>query len=165
MKQTEPAEPGDPATFENPVPDASRENPQLVRPRGPWDALRANKLKYGKDFTKYLFVGILYTFINIFLMWLFIDVLRTGTVLGSVLAVSIIFITKYFAYIWVGFMVKGFLKYSLVTGLMSIVNVALMWLFVDILKIPTVLSSTIIVYSMFIVRFVSFYAVGLVRNG
>ncbi len=165
MDQTKPVEPGVLTNVGNHVPNADLERPHPVRPRGFRQILSRSKLKYGKDFAKYLIVGILYTFINIFLMWLFIDVLRTGTVLGSILAVSIIFITKYFAYIWVGFMVKGFLKYSFVTGLMSIVNVVLMWLLVDILKIPTVLSSTIIVYSMFIVRFISFYAVGLVRNG
>jgi len=164
MDQIKPVEPGVLLDEGDRLPNAGLEGPHPVRPRGLREVLSRNKLKYGKDFSKYLFVGILYTFINIFLMWLFIDVLRTGTVLGSVLAVSIIFITKYFVYIWVGFMVKGFLKYAFVTGLISIVNVALMWLFVDVLKVQTVLASTIIVYSLFIARFISFYAVGLVRN-
>jgi len=125
----------------------------------------SKRLKIGRDFVKYTIVGIAFTFVNIFLMWLFIDVMEMPTVAGATLAVIIIFFTKYFAYILVRFMVRGFLKYSLVTGLMSIANVALMGLFVDILKIPTVVSSAVIVYFLFFARFASFYAVGLVKNG
>ncbi len=122
-------------------------------------------LKVGKDFAKYTLVGIAFTFVNISLMWLFIDVMKMPTVAGATLAVVIIFFTKYFAYILVGFMVRGFLKYAEVTGIMSVANVALMGLAVDILKIPTVVSSAVIVYFLFFARFASFYAVGLVKNG
>ncbi len=88
MDQTKPVEPGVLTNVGNHVPNADLERPHPVRPRGFRQILSRSKLKYGKDFAKYLIVGILYTFINIFLMWLFIDVLRTGTVLGSILAVS-----------------------------------------------------------------------------
>jgi putative flippase GtrA len=132
--------------------------------RRPWESLFRDNLKYGKDFIKYVIVGVLYTFINIFLTWLFIDILKTGTVPGAVLTSALIFVTKYFAYVAVGFMVKRFPRYAVVTGLTSAAFVVLMWLLVDILGVPAVAASAVIVYAMFIVRFLSYYAAGLVKK-
>jgi hypothetical protein len=56
-------------------------------------------LKFGRDFARYGFVGVIFTFINIVLMWLFIDVLKAGTIIGASLTVIFIFFTKYYAYI------------------------------------------------------------------
>jgi len=65
-------------------------------------------LKFGRDFARYGFVGVVFTFINIFLMWLLIDVLKAGTIIGASLTVIFIFFTKYYAYVVIGFMARGF---------------------------------------------------------
>lgn len=39
--------------------------------------------RYGKNFSKYTFIGILWTILNIFLMWLAIDHLKFPTVYAS----------------------------------------------------------------------------------
>ena len=118
----------------------------------------------GKNFAKYLFIGIIFTFITIFLMWFVIDFIGIKTIIGASIVIVLVFFTKYYSYRLTGFMKKEFLKYASTSIGFSIANVILMWLFVDIFLIATVISSTIIVYSLFILRFIVFYMAGLVKK-
>ena len=47
---------------------------------------------------------------------------------------------KFFHYFWTG-------------GLFTLLNIFLVWLFIDILKIPTLISSTIVIGGLFIGRY------------
>jgi len=44
--------------------------------------------KLSKDFSKYTIVGIFITIANVFLMWLFIDILKIHTLLASSIVVG-----------------------------------------------------------------------------
>ena len=57
-----------------------------------------------------------------------------------------------------------FTKYSLVGFLVTIANVSLMWLFIDILKIYTLLASSTVVVSLHIVKFIAYKKVRLIRK-
>lgn len=118
----------------------------------------------GKNFAKYLITGIIYTVLTIFLMWFIIDYIGIPTVVGASLVVVFVFFTKYYIYRAIRFMQKGFLKYTSTVISFHVANVVLMWLFVDILRIPTVISSSIVVVGLFILRFIVFYIIGLVKK-
>jgi len=117
-----------------------------------------------KNFSKYLFVGISWSFLNIFLMWLFIDYLKLPTIYGASVVVVILLISKFYAYRLIGFMENKFLKYASTAIGFYLANIFFMWLFVDIVGLSTVISSTIIVFSLFILRFLTFYKVGLIKG-
>ena len=54
------------------------------------------------------------------------------------------------------FMEKSFLHYVWTGGAWTILGIFLTWLFIDILKIPTILASTIVIGGTFILRYVAF---------
>lgn len=49
---------------------------------------------------------------------------------------------------------KSFFHYFWTGGLFTVLNIFLVWLFIDILKIPTIVSSTIVIGGLFIIRYV-----------
>lgn len=51
---------------------------------------------------------------------------------------------------------KSFLHYVWVSGLFSLVNIFLLWLLIDVLDIPTILASTVVIGGTFILRYVFF---------
>lgn len=114
-----------------------------------------------RHFGKYLVVGIAWTILNIAGMWLLIDVLKFPTLVGSSLVVAVVFFGKYYSYILIRLINKNFLKYASINIISAVANVLLMLVFVDLLHISTVISSAVIVYGLFLLRFVAFNKTGL----
>lgn len=61
---------------------------------------------YKHNFFKYTWVGALFTVLNIFLLWLFIDVLNMATVVASTIIVGGLFVLKYVFYKLTGLISK-----------------------------------------------------------
>lgn len=51
---------------------------------------------------------------------------------------------------------RSFLHYTWISAIYSALNIFLLWLFIDIFKIPTVISSTIVIGGTFILRYLLF---------
>lgn len=119
--------------------------------------------KTGKDFTKYLIVGILYTLLYIFLMWLFIDIFKIHTIIASTVIVFSILILKFYTYVIINLIHHRFLKYITIELGFILSNIFLAWLLIDVIHIPTVISSSIIVYCLFMLRFVVFKVSKLIK--
>lgn len=51
------------------------------------------------------------------------------------------------------FFEKQFLHYLWTGGLFTILNIVLVWLCIDVLGIPTIVSSTIVIGGLFILRY------------
>lgn len=127
-------------------------------------SLRHLSDKYTKNFIKYTLIGILFMLSNVFFMWLFIDALNIPTIFGASVVVGGLFIAKFYTYIIINLIHKQFLKYLSAFAAFGIANILFMWLFVDILNIPTLISSTTIVFGLFILRFFAFDKIGLMKN-
>lgn len=57
----------------------------------------------------------------------------------------------------IGFFVeKSFLHYVWTGGVWTVLGIFLTWFFIDILKIPTILASTVVIGGTFILRYVAF---------
>ncbi len=54
------------------------------------------------------------------------------------------------------FLDKKFLNYTWIGVFISILNIFLLWLFIDIFDIPTVISGIIVIGATFIIRYVLF---------
>ncbi len=59
---------------------------------------------------------------------------------------------------------RDFSKYAFVGFLVSVANVFLMWLFIDIFKIYTLLASSVIVVGLHMVKFIAYKKVNLIRK-
>ncbi len=55
---------------------------------------------------------------------------------------------------------KNFITYSYVGLFITFLNIILLWIFIDLLNIPTILSSTIIVGGLFILKFYMYKKTG-----
>ncbi len=58
---------------------------------------------------------------------------------------------------------RNFIVYTVVGAFITILNIVLLWLFIDIFKIPTILSSTLIVGGLFIIKFFIYKATGFTQ--
>jgi putative flippase GtrA len=108
------------------------------------------------DFSKYTIVGFLITIANVFLMWLFIDILKIYTLLASSVVVVGLHIVKFIAYKKVRLIRKQFIKYTTIQSGSGMLNIIGVWFLIDILHQPTVFSSMFVVFVLFILRFVFF---------
>ncbi len=52
------------------------------------------------------------------------------------------------------FLNKSFFDYFWTGGLFTILNIFFVWLFIDIFKIPTIISSIVVIGGLFIARYV-----------
>lgn len=120
--------------------------------------------KYSANFIKYLLVGVLFTLLNIFMMWVAIDVWKFSTVVASTVIVVLLFFGKFYAYLALKMIHNSLLKYCLASGVLALVNIFLMWLFVDILGMSAALSATIITNLLFVLRFLAFDLFKLLKH-
>lgn len=51
---------------------------------------------------------------------------------------------------------KSFLHYAWISGFYSVINIFLLWLFIDVLKVPTVSSSIMVIGGTFVLRYLLF---------
>ncbi len=119
--------------------------------------------KHIKNFSKFTLIGAIWSLLNIFLMWLVLDIIGMPTLIGSTLVVSFIFITRFYAYIFIGLIHPKFIRYAAANISFPILNIVIVWLLIDILKIPTLISSVIAVGSLFIAKFIIFNIIGLIK--
>ncbi|MBD3310702.1 hypothetical protein GF351_05795 [Candidatus Woesearchaeota archaeon] len=120
--------------------------------------------RYSMNFLRYLAVGIVFTLLNIFCMWMVIDLLGISTVVGSALVVTVMFLGKYYAYVLLGLIYKKFARYLAVGIIFPVANVFLMWFFVDMIGISTALGAAISVYLLFLLRFFAYDLVKLMKH-
>ncbi|MFZ2484911.1 MAG: hypothetical protein WAX80_00065 [Minisyncoccia bacterium] len=55
------------------------------------------------------------------------------------------------------FLHKKFAHYTWISIFISLLNIFLLWVFIDIWDIPTIISSSTVVLSTFIIRYLLFY--------
>ena len=54
------------------------------------------------------------------------------------------------------FLDRRFVHYSWIGAFISVVNITLLWLAIDVIGIPTLIASAVIIGSTFLVRYVMF---------
>lgn len=58
------------------------------------------RLFWNKGFFHYFWTGGFFTFLNIFFVWLFIDIFKIPTIISSVVVIGGLFIARYLVYRW-----------------------------------------------------------------
>lgn len=121
--------------------------------------------KHSKEFSKFTIVGIFATSMNIFLMWLFIDIYRINTLFASCVVILGIFMMKFIAYNKINLIRKQFVKYTAIQVSMRLLQIAGVWYFIEILQMPTVFSSAFIMGAIFLLTFAVFKITKLTVSG
>jgi len=98
-------------------------------------------------------IGIFYAVLQIALLWWLIDILNYPTFIVTAIVVSLIYITKFYTYVWIKLMKKKFWYYNMVNVFLFVLNIVLIWVMVDYLHLLASVSSAIVTISLFISRF------------
>ena len=115
------------------------------------------------QFSKYSLVGIIATILNISLMWLLIDILNFNTKISAAIILLGLFFLKFYIYLVIDLMHNRLDKFFYVNSISIFLNWLFMWIFVDFFGISAVISSSIIVISLFILRFIVFKIIKLIK--
>lgn len=129
------------------------------------DFVKGKAKKHGKKFSLFLIIGVFKTLISISLNWLFIDIMHLWALFGSTLATAIVFFITYYTYIAAKVIKPSFLKYTSTTISFNIITIGLIWVLVDFAGFSGALSSTIVIGSLFILRYLFFNKIGLIHHG
>jgi len=55
-----------------------------------------------------------------------------------------------------------FFKYTWVGAIFSVLNIVLLWIMIDMMHIPTLISSTVVVGGLFVAKYFAYKLTGLV---
>ena len=116
------------------------------------------------NFVKYVITGFIWAFLNVFLIWFFIDVAELSGLIGSTIVVIIILLGKYATYLFIGLIKPHFFKYLSTAIVFPVLNVFLIWLTIDIMGAPTVITSAIVAVLLFVLKFIAFNMLGLIKE-
>lgn len=122
------------------------------------------------DFSRYSVVGIVISVLVVLFTWLFIDVIGINTIVATSIIVVIFHVIKFILYrkvsLFVGeeAMPRQFIIYTAVVILSSFMHIVLIWFFIDIIRIPTLVSAAVVVAGLFVFRFFLFNYTHLLDN-
>ena len=107
-----------------------------------------------KGFGKFLFGGVIWSVLSVFLLWFFIDYIGMYASVASVIIVITGIILRFYLYVLMRLIKKEFLKFVSANLLFSVSMVVLMTLAIDVMKMPTLIVSPIIIGGLFILKFI-----------
>lgn len=121
-------------------------------------------MKQTLDFSKYSIVGVTATSINIFLMWVSVDLWEINTLIATSTVVTLLFFYKFYGYIYIGLFHKEFFKFFIVNVTSAVLNVVLIFVLVELIGFSAAFSATIVVIILFILRFIVFKLIGVIKS-
>jgi hypothetical protein len=104
-------------------------------------------------FVKYSFWGAVWSALSIFLAWLFVDHAGMSAFAASTLLVAIGIIARFLMYKTAGIVSGRFFNFASTEIAFSLLNILLMTITIDIMKIKTLISAPIIIISLFLLKF------------
>jgi len=119
--------------------------------------------KYRINFQKYAIIGVIFSLLEIFFLWVFIDLMKKPTLAYSMMILGALTIMKFYSYVITGMMEHGILRYMLVLGVFYVLNVAFLWMLVEIIGLSAAISSAFLAAAFFILRFLMYDKVKLLK--
>ena len=118
--------------------------------------------KYRLNFGKYAAIGIIFSLLEVFFLWIFIDLLKKPTFAYTSIIVGALTILKFYSYVFVGMMKNKIARYMLVLGVFYVLDVSFIWLLVKI-GFSAAFSSAILSMVLFVIRFLTYDKVKLLK--
>lgn len=119
-------------------------------------------VKYRTNFQKYTIMGVIFSLLEVFFLWIFIDLLKKPTLAYTVIIVGVLTILKFYSYVSIGMMKNRIFRYLIVLGVFYILDVVFIWMLVKI-GFSAALSSALMSMIFFILRFLVYDKVKLLK--
>ena len=122
------------------------------------------------DFSKYAFVGIIISIMNVVFTWLLIDIVGLATIIATTSVLAVLHIIKFYFYKISNLFDRQLLGnvqftiYSIIAVFSFVLHITLIWFLIDIMNIPTIISVTTVIVGLFIIRFVLFKVTHLIEK-
>lgn len=117
-----------------------------------------------KNFLKFIIIGLLWSGINVIFMWLFVEILGISAFISSTISIIAVHIGRFYSYVMIRLIHPHFWKFTYTNIIFTLLNIILMSLAIDVLKINTIIASIIVVGGLFISKFFSFNKINLIRE-
>lgn len=108
------------------------------------------------SFTKYGFIGLVATLLNIFLVWLFIDLIGSDYLMGVSVAVLLVLLVKFYLYVYIELIKNSIIRYFFIQGFSAVLNIGLTWFLLSVVGFSAVIGSFLSVSALFVLRYVLF---------
>lgn len=120
--------------------------------------------KYNINFKKYAIIGIIFSLLEVFFLWFFIDLMKKPTLAYSTVIIGILTLLKFYSYVAFGMMKNRIFRYMLVLGIFYAINVFFLWVLVEMIGLSALFSSVLLGGAFFILRFLTYDKVKLLKN-
>lgn len=115
------------------------------------------------DFIKFVIIGVIWSGINVLLMWVSVDILHIYAYIASTAAIVIVHLGRYYSYLAIKLIHPKFWKFTYTNINFTIGNIILMTLAIDVLNINTLISSIVIVGGLFALKFFTYKKINMIR--
>jgi len=115
------------------------------------------------NFRKYVAIGAIFSLLEIFSLWVFIDIMKKPTLAYSIMIIGALTMLKFYSYVIAGMMKNRIFGYMFVLGVFYILNVVFIWLLVEVIGLSAALSSAFLAAAFFILRFLTYDKVKLLK--
>ncbi|MDP7179733.1 MAG: hypothetical protein QF824_00495 [Candidatus Woesearchaeota archaeon] len=120
--------------------------------------------KYIKNFSVFLVIGAVQSVLQVFLLWVLIDILKFNTLIITTIVTIGIYVAKYYVYVFVGLMKNQFMKYNVINLATMVVSILAIWILVDFFGWYASISTMVLAVIFLVLRFVIFDKAGMVNN-
>ena len=119
--------------------------------------------KYRINFEKYAVIGVIFSLLEVFFLWFFIDLMKKPTLTYSIMIIGALTMLKFCSYVIAGMMKNRIFRYMFVLGVFYILNVVFIWLLIELIGLSAALSSAFLAVAFFILRFLTYDKVKLLK--
>jgi putative flippase GtrA len=120
--------------------------------------------KLALQFSKYSFIGVTATVINIILMWLSVDLFEINSAIATISVVTLVFFYKFYGYVKIGLFHKKIFKFLSVNIVSAILNMIFVWVLIEKVNLSGAVSAGIVVITLFFLRFIIFKCIGIIKE-
>ncbi|MEK6983799.1 MAG: hypothetical protein AABX33_04455 [Nanoarchaeota archaeon] len=118
---------------------------------------------YRTNFQKYTVIGSIFSLLEIFFLWIFIDLLNKPTLRYSIIIIGALTMLKFYSYVMSGMMKNRIFSYMLVLGIFYVLNVVFVWLLVEVIGLSAAFGSAFLTAAFFVFRFFIYDRLHLLR--
>lgn len=122
------------------------------------------KKKLIKDFGKFVSIGFIWSGINVMLVWLLVDFMGITALLSSTISIIVALLGRFYSYLLIGLIHPNFIKFATANVTFTLLNIALVTLAIDILKLNTLIASVTIIGGLVLLKFIVFNKINLIKN-
>lgn len=112
--------------------------------------------KYRINFEKYAVIGVIFSLLEVFFLWIFIDLMKKPTLTYSIMIIGALTMLKFYSYVIAGMIKNRIFRYMFVLGVFYILNVVFIWLLIEVIGLSAALSSAFLAAAFFILRFLTY---------